>query len=415
MRGKRLSIVSRTTLAILTLAVIVTGTAAGQEKVLHSFNNDGKDGTKPVAGLVFDSRGRLYGTTAEGGAYGYYGTVFELTPTAGGSWTEKVLHSFNDNGKDGYNPYAGLIFDASGNLYGTTGYGGAYGYGTVFELTHSAGIGWTEKVLHSFNDNGTDGRNPVAGLVFDAAGNLYGTTYRGGAHGYGTAFELTPTGSGSWTETVLHNFNYDGKDGYFPGASLIVDASGNLYGTTEYGGLYSYGTVFELTPTAGGSWMETVLHNFGYIPDGSIPYAGLIVDASGNLYGTTYAGGVYGYGTAFELTPTGGGSWTETVLYNFDNNGGDGASPPARLIFDSAGNLYSAGEFGGAYSYGTVFELTPTVGGSWAEKVLHSFNLNGKDGINPSAGLVLDSAGNLYSTTVGGGAYDYGTVFEIKH
>jgi uncharacterized repeat protein (TIGR03803 family) len=411
MRGKRLSIGLRAALAIFTATLFVTSTwAAAQERVLHSFNLNGADGYYPSAGLIFDAAGNLYGTTRVG--TDSYGTVFELTPAAGGGWTETVLHNFG-YGTDGATPYAGLIFDAAGNLYGTTQYGGTYGVGTVFELTPAAGGGWTETVLHNFG-NGADGSTPFAGLIFDAAGNLYGTTYQGGTYLYGTVFELTPAGGGSWTEKVLHNFG-NGTDGAAPYAGLIFDAAGNLYGTTYQGGTYSSsGTVFELTPAAGGGWTETVLHNFNYNgTDGNYPYAGLIFDAAGNLYGTTYQGGTYFYGTVFELTPTAGGGWTEKVLYSFNNNGADGYYPQAGLILDAAGNLYGTTSYGGTYSYGTVFELTPTAGGGWTEKVLHNFNYNGTDGNYPYAGLIFDAAGNLYGTTYQGGTYGYGTVFEF--
>src|ERR1019366_2578878 len=307
MRGKRLSIGLRAALAIFTAILFVTSIwAAAEEKVLHNFNNDGTDGYYPEVGLIVDAAGNLYGTTTAGGAYNS-GTGFELTPAAGGGWTETVLHNFG-NGTDGATPYAGLIFDAAGNLYGTTQYGGTYGVGTVFELTPAGGGSWTEKVLYSFNHNGADGGVPAAGLIFDAAGNLYGTTVNGGTGsncvlGCGTVFELTPAAGGGWTEQVLHSFNNNGADGSTPFAGLIFDAAGNLYGTTFAGGTYGYGTVFELTPAAGGGWTETVLHNFGNGTDGTAPYAGLIFDAAGNLYGTTFVGGTYGYGTVFEVTP----------------------------------------------------------------------------------------------------------------
>ena len=306
MRGKRLSIGWMATLAIFAATLFVVNIQAAaqiQEKVLHSFNPGGTDGVDPEVVLIFDAVGNLYSTTYYGGTYGY-GTVFELTPAAGGTWTEKVLHNFNDDGTDGYQPVASLIFDAAGNLYGTTEAGGTYSAGTVFELTPAAGGTWTEKVLHNFNSDGTDGFFPSACLVLDAAGNLYGTTLGGGTSNRGTVFELTPTpaAGGTWTEKVLHNF--DGTDGYQPYADLIFDAAGNLYGTTEAGGTYSAGTVFELTPAAGGTWTEQVLHNFKDDgTDGIEPHAGLIFDASGNLYGTTFGGGAYGQGTVFEITP----------------------------------------------------------------------------------------------------------------
>src|SRR5271167_1758353 len=321
-------------------------------------------------------------------------------------WSDKVLHNFNDNGTDGYYPYASLIFDAAGNLYGTTSFGGAYGYGTVFELTPTAGGGWTETVLHSFG-NGTDGAEPYASLIFDAAGNLYGTTQYGGIYHVGTAFELTPTAGGGWTATVLYNFGSrsgSGTDGYWP-SSLILDAAGNLYGTTQRGGTYSWGIAFELTP-AGGSWTETVLHSFGNGTDGLWPQARLIFGATGNLYGTTQFGGTHGVGTVFELTPTADGGWTEQVLHNFGSSGTDGAFTQAGLIFDAAGNLYGTTFEGGSYILGTVFELTPTAGGGWTETVLHSFG-NGTDGAYPYASLIFDAVGNLYGTTQHGGTYNF--------
>ena len=430
MRGERFSIGLRAALAIFTVTALVTSTGAAtnwNEKVLHGFG-DGTDGINPPADLIFDTAGNLYGTTYEGGDYNY-GTVFELTPTAGGGWTEKVLHSFNNNGTDGYYPLAGLIFDAAGNLYGTTWHGGTYnelGGGTVFELTPTAGGGWTETVLHSFG-NGADGIGPEAGLIFDAAKvNLYGTTAGGGSYSVGTVFELTPTAGGGWTETVLYSFNDNGTDGWESLAGLIFDAAGNLYGTTWAGGTYGGGTVFELTPAGG--WTEKVLHSFSWIgTDGFWPYAGLIIDAAGNLYGTTGAGGPSGWGMVFELTPTAGGGWTEKMLHSFPyDNGTDGSQPVAGLIFDAVGNLYGTTEYGGTYSNcyggcGTVFELTPAAGGGWTETVLHSFN--GTDGREPAAGLIFDAAGNLYGTTYYGGTYGNcsvhnqpaacGTAFEL--
>ena len=330
------------------------------ERVLHSFGH-GTDGTGPYANLVIDVVGNLYGTTQLGGIHNS-GTVFELSPEEGGGWTEKVLHSFNDNGVDGSYPLAGLTFDAAGNLYGMTQQGGinscdGKNCGTVFELSPRQDGGWTETVLHDFNNNGRDGVNPQAGLIIDDSGNLYGTTYRGGIHNSGTAFELSPQQGGSWTETVLHSFGHD-SDGITPDANLTIDAAGNLYGTTYNGGIHGRGIAFELTPREGGGWTETVLHSFGNGSDGANPYAGLIIDANGNLYGTTLAGGIHTAGTAFELSPRQGGGWTETILHSF-GNGTDGNSPYAGLIFDAAGNLYGTTLEGGIHSYGVVFEITP--------------------------------------------------------
>ena len=422
MRGKRLSIGLRAALEIFAVTLLVTSTWAAtpwREKVLYNFINNGTDGNEPEAGLIFDAAGNLYGTTYVGGNYGH-GTVFELTPAAGEGWTEKVLHSFNDT--DGNQPSTDLIFDAAGNLYGTTSSGGTYGAGAAFELTPTAGGGWTEKVLYSFcsQTNCTDGAGP-SGLIFDAAGNLYGTTSGGGTipcggYGCGAVYQLTPTADGGWTEKVLYSFCSQANctDGWFPYAGLIFDAAGNLYGTTSLGGTYGAGTAFELTPAAGGGWTEKVLYSFGNSgTDAVVPVGRLIFDAAGNLYGTSEVGGTYGYGTVFELTPTAGGGWTEKVLYSF-GNGTDGASPDAGLIFDTDSNLYGTTRYGGPYGWGTVFELTPTAGGGWTETVLHSFGY-GTDGALLYAGVIFDAAGNLYGTTTEGGTDTYyGTVFELS-
>jgi uncharacterized repeat protein (TIGR03803 family) len=367
--------------ALAGVAGFSSGTAEQTLTTLHSFTG-GDDGANPVASLIADAAGNLYGTTPYGGASGY-GTVFALTP----SGTETVLHSFT-GGDDGGYPAAGLIADASGNLYGTTGFGGDAGYGTVFRVTQSG----TETVLHSFTN--ADGAYPLAGLIADAAGNLYGTTEGGGANGYGTVFKLTPSG----TETVLHSFT--NADGAFPLAGLIADADANLYGTTNNGGASGYGTVFKVTP----SGIETVLHSFTGGADGGYPFATLIADVAGNLYGTTSNGGASGYGVVFALTPSG----AETVLHSF--TGSDGGYPKAGLIADAAGNLYGTTNYGGAnVYYGTVFELTA----SGTETVLYSFT-SGGDGANPSAALVADAAGNLYGTTMNAGASGYGTVFKLN-
>jgi uncharacterized repeat protein (TIGR03803 family) len=349
--------------------------AASKEKVLHSFN--GLDGVDPSASLIFDAAGNLYGTAAGGGPSlancypdGGCGIVFELTPEPNGIWNEKVLHSFQHNRRDGHDPEADLIFDAAGNLYGTTFSGGFYGGGgcahcggTVFQLTPGAHGQWEQKLLHSFNPRGGGGPSPGARVIFDKTGNLYGTTFEGGARDLGTVFELMPAAGGGWTEKVLHNFTGRGVDGNAPYASLIFDAAGNLYGTTSRGGRHSAGTVFQLTPGADGKWTEKVLHSFnGW--DGSQPFANLIFDAAGNLYGTTFSGGAsgtgcegQGCGTVFELAPAGNGKWKEKVLHSF--NGTDGWQPRAGLIFDTAGNLYGTTGAGGAEGVGTVFEITP--------------------------------------------------------
>jgi uncharacterized repeat protein (TIGR03803 family) len=235
--------------------------------------------------------------------------VFELTPSPGEGWTERILHNFNDNSIDGAGPQGELIFDANGNMYGTAFFGGAYGCGTVYELQHTAAGGWTENTLHNFVSGTIDGCQPYAGLVFGANGDLYGTTDLGGIQGLGTVFSLTRTAKGYWAESVLYSFNYDPKrDGAVPYSGVIVDAAGNLYGACYNGGTHNNGgTLFELTRSADGTWTVKVLLDFVAKQDGGNPVGGLVFDSAGNLYGTTVHGGAPSNltvgGTVFKLTP----------------------------------------------------------------------------------------------------------------
>jgi uncharacterized repeat protein (TIGR03803 family) len=424
MRTRKLFIISLGGVAALTLVLLatVTGAIAQTEKVLHTFGSAG-DGASPMGNLIFDTAGNLYGTTFAGGAYGY-GTVFELSPSAHG-WSEKILHSFNYfGGPDGSEPCGGLIFDAAGNLYGTTSLGGLTSYGTVFQLSHT-GKSWTEKILHNFND--IDGSGPCSNLAFDAAGNLYGTTVAGGPS-FGIVFELTPTETGEWKEAILSGLG--GQNGSQPMAGVTFDSAGNFYGTAQLGGNCGIpagcGVVFEMTPASHGKWKETVIHSFDIFNqsgDGWNPTAGVIIDAAGNVFGTTNAGGPLnacdgqGCGAVYELTPAGGGAWTESILHNF-GNGNQGSDLIGGLVFDAAGNIFGTTAGGGAFRCGTVFELSPQPGGGWNEKVLFTFEL--ADGCGPRASLIVDSAGNLYGTTLYGGQHNTcnagtscGTVFEI--
>jgi uncharacterized repeat protein (TIGR03803 family) len=408
MRSKYVSTgLTATAILALTLFGITPRALAQTTAVLHSFSNNGKDGYNPWANLVFDSSGNLYGTTAFGGASSC-GTAFELSPLAGGGWTEKILRAFNNT--DGCSPYGGLVLDAAGNLYGTTRDGGNYGNGTAYELTPSAG-GWTEKVLHSFQANGTDGYGPTDTLILDPSGSLYGTTAAGGTHAGGTIFKLTPTISGGWSEKVLYNLAPG--TGNYPTAGVVFDSFGNLFGTTQVGGTYNYGTVFELKPTPGG-WAEKTLHHFNQDGvDGFFPTAGVILDASGNLYGTTPSGGRSDQGIVFELSPTPGGTWIEKFLHSFTDTTSDGGAPFGGLVLDASGNLYGTTNGGGLSNDGIVFELTPVSGGGWNETVLLNFNGSG-DGQQPYAGLIFDASGSLFGTAVSGGPHGAGTVFEIK-
>jgi uncharacterized repeat protein (TIGR03803 family) len=381
-----------------TLFLLASSASAATEKVVTAFNP--ALGTYPAAELVVDSAGNLYGTTPQGGKYGL-GTAFELQAMSGGRWNRIVLHDFAGSA-DGKTPSGPLVFDNAGDLFGMTYQGGSgCNCGTVFELSQSEGK-WQETVIYSFGGQ-NDGSFPAGGLVFDSSGNLYGTTSEGGSSAAaGTAFELTP-GTGGWTETILHTFGLNYKDGSTPNCTLVFDASGNLYGTTTNGGAGHHGTAFELSPHKGG-WQEQVIHTFWQ----GQPYSGVILDNSGNLYGTALIGGRNGFGYVFQLTLS-GNSWTKTNIHQFSGSR-DGSNPRARLLF-VGGNLYGTATAGGAVGLGVLFELSPGKG-TWQEKVLHAF-AGGHDGANPYAGVTPDSSGNLYGTTTDGGRLGQGTAFEF--
>jgi uncharacterized repeat protein (TIGR03803 family) len=426
MRSKRLSLGLAAVLAMFVAATLMRATRAAAQTavILHNFNNNGTDGINPWGGLVFDSADNLYGTTLTGGA-DISGTAFELVRQAGGGFAERILHNFGSTASDGTFPNGNLIFDASGHLYGVTSAGGAHDEGAVFELARGSGGAWGERVVYSFKSTGKDGNIPPAGLVFDSAGNLYGATELGGASGDGTVYELSQNSGGGWSEKILLNFT--GTNGDRPFGSLIFDSAGNLYGTTLQGGTFNDGVVFQLAPSSGGTWTETVLYNFGSVAnDATRPTSNLIFDSGGNLYGTAVAGGTFGGGAVFELSPSGGG-WSEAVLHSFPNfNGVDGTGPMGGLIFDASGNLYGTTSQGGSGpcvyfaivgGCGTIFELTPGSGGTWTESLVYSFDFpsNENDAVpGPYAGLVLDSSGNFFGTTYGGGTNADGTAFGFK-
>lgn len=387
---------------------------------VYSFTGQSGDGAYPYTGVILGSNGSLYGTTEYGGA-GNYGTVFQLTPPPGGTgpWTETVLYSFTYT--SGAYPYAGVVMDSSGNLYGTTVYGGSGGLGTAFELTPPAAPGgaWTQTVLHHFT-GGSDGANPYGGLTMGGSGVVYGTTELGGAGSVGTVFKLVPPGTsgGAWTESVLYSFT-GGNDGAFPYGSLVIGKSSVLYGTTNFGGASIYGTVYQLTPpAAGGAWTETTLHSFTGNGDGGNPFSSLAIGSTGALYGTTAGGISAGYGTVFKLTPPGtpGGAWTESVLYRF-SGGKDGGHPRGCLSIGKSGVLYGTAFAGGnANSYtgdGVLFQLTPPVStGPWTETVLYTFP-GGAGGAYPAASLAAAANGSYYGTTLVGGSAGRGTVFNL--
>ncbi len=397
------------TIAAMAVAVLVAATQVQAQTytILHNFTGYG-DGGDPWAPLTLDAAGNFYGTTQLGGSAGY-GVVFKLTHQGAG-WLMSTLYTFH-GGEDGAYPLGGITIGPDGSLYGTTNAGGLPncfgGCGTVFRLRPPATAcravfcSWSETVLYRFT-GGSDGESPyMERLTFDAAGNLYGTASGGGLGRQGVVFELVPH-NGGWTENVLYAFSGNG-DGTGPTSSVVFDSAGNLYGTcadSSGGG----GIVYELSPSPSG-WTENILHHFRQNPnDGFGAVGGVVLDAQGNLYGTTMEGGLYQAGTVYELTPA-NGSWTFTLLYSFPaSNGGPTDAP----LLDAEGNLYATSSSSGGN--GLVFELSPYNGG-WNYNTLHIFDYS--DGYLPYAGVIFDRQGNLYGTTSEGGSDFAGVIFEI--
>lgn len=390
-------------LPILVLTLSTGAWAAGTLNVMQYFGGQHTaEGNDLYAGLIIDAAGNLYGAAESGGTHNA-GVVFKLSPTGGG-WTETVLYNFKGGAQDGASPHATLMADSAGNLYGTTVSGGLNtaacngGCGIAFMLTPAAGV-WQETVLYRF-PGGADGAIPYAGLVMDSAGNLYGDTLEGGAANAGLVYKLAPGPSG-WQQTVIYNFQ--GKpDGSAPFPTPVMDGAGNLYGTTNTGGAHNLGTVYMLAPQPDGTWTEHIVHNFAGGADGANPLAGLIFDQHGSLYGTTSYGGTSNCGIVFKLAPNQAGGWTERVLHTFLGVVSQDGENPNGLTFDTHGNLFGTTTGGGVYNPGTIFELTRNGGGVWQETVLYSFT-GGTDGAYPSVGVVLDPAGNIYGTTLWGG------------
>ncbi len=336
------------TVALIVVLVLVPGAWAANYRVIHKFNGAG--GSDPIETVfVFDTAGNLYGTTLDGGVYGY-GTVFELTPNSDGSWTENVLYSFT-GGSDGGRPQVGVMFDAGGNLYGATFSDGEYGDGTVYKLTPNSDGSWSESVLYAFTGR-PDGRWPL-NLTLDAAGALYGTTVVGGAHNVGAVFKLTPNSDGTWTESIVYSFK--NRDDGNPEGRLLFDTSGNLYGTTSGRNRHS-GVVYELIPQQDGSWQFEVLHRFNWNDRAGFAPASAVFDQAGSLYAATYGGGgkgcseLHGCGTVFELTSDSNGKWKEQVLYRFKGGRDAAEAYNAGVVFDTAGNLYGTTLHGGGGS-----------------------------------------------------------------
>lgn len=393
----------------MVLAVVFTVNASAQsnERVLFSFPKSGADGTYAGHPLYLDASGNLFGTADNGGEKNE-GTVFELSAPVQGVRKLSVLYSFK-NGSDGRNPGGAIVFDASGNLYGAA-LGGADNDGVIYKLTPSAGGTSTQSVIYTFGPTYVNGMYPN-GLTIDAAGNLYGTTYEGGTgYGeYGTVFKLAPNSDGTWSLTTLYNFS--GSNGALPMAELVLDAAGNLYGTTSGGGADDgFGTVFELSSSSGGTWTEKLLCTFPYGRYYERPQTAVWFDAAGNIYGTTAGSDTTpAYGSVYELTPNGDGSWASQTLHRF--GGPSDGSLPAGLVGDSSGDLFGTTASGGADNDGIAYELEKNADGQWTEKIIHNFT-DGNDGGFP--GTLVRGAGNVfYGATYAGGSGEVGVIFEI--
>jgi uncharacterized repeat protein (TIGR03803 family) len=405
-------------LFVVTLAFATSAWAAATETLLYSFcaQSSCTDGNQPYGSVVADTSGaHLYGTTYYGGTNNA-GTVYELA-NSGGTWTQTVLYSFlGSSNSDGSNPFAGLIMDASGNLYGTTYTGGASSQGTVFELAKS-GSTWKETVLHTFdNIGGDDGSYPYGKLVSDAAGNLYGTTLQGGKFGGGIVFELKKSGS-KYLYHVLHSFATSASNSYYPYDGLVIDkTNGYLYGTTYYGGvIWNAGAVYQMREVSG-VWIFSVIYNFLGDSLGQQPYGDLATDSAGNLYGTTNTGGSFDLGEVFKLTLGKNNTWTESVIHSFSGYANkDGAYPYyAGVTVDADGNVWGSTYQGGSsagnnLNYGTVYKLAA---GTYKESLLWSFGTDSGDGAYPEHEPIVVN-GKVYGTTYAGGAHGQGVVYAV--
>jgi uncharacterized repeat protein (TIGR03803 family) len=390
------------------VAILASAAWAAVPQIIYNFagNNDGE---YLDSDLVIDGAGNLYGTSVQGGDFGS-GTVFQLTPSANG-WTHSVLYSFH-GGTDGGEPYKGVTVDSQGNLYGTavTGGGGSCegGCGVAYKLTHSGGV-WTQTVIHTFT-GGDDGSGPGTGLTLGRYGTLYGMTPTGGANGQGVIFLLRPMANGTWNLKVIHAFT-GGTDGAGGSAGRLLRYKGSLYGVTTTGGANAKGVAFRLTHPTGG-WQFTTLYAFQGQPDAGFPYGALTPDGQGNLYGTTYYDGANNLGSVYQLAPQPDGTWKESVLYSF-KGGSDGSGSISNVVFAKNGKMYGTTSAGGAScDCGVIFKLTPGSNGTWREYVTYRFK-GAPDGGFAYNGMVGDSAGNFYGTTVHGGTTDDGIIYKF--
>jgi uncharacterized repeat protein (TIGR03803 family) len=412
-------------LAAFVLTLTLSASATDTQTVLYNFqgiHTKKADGANPEGGVIADSAGNLYGTTNVGGACSFdtrqgCGIVYELS-NSGGTWSETILYTFT-GGADGAFPTGNLVFDASGNLYGEAAAAGAStacsdGCGTIFELSPSSSGTWTFSVIYNFTGiSSGDGSAPTGGLIFDASGNLYGTATDGGTGtsncgiGCGEVFELSPS-SGGWTKTTIYNFP-GGSTGEFPIGGVIFDPAGNLYGTLAQGGSFNVnggcsgvgcGTVFRLMKVSGG-WRFGLLYTFQG-PRGLLPQNGVVMDAAGNLYGTTVGGGSAKNGEVFELSPTAVGQWKQTLLHSFSGNTSTDGFNPQALSIDASGNIYGM-------SNTVAFKLSPGSTGGWIFQILSTL----AEGNAPHAPLLRDTAGNFYGVSYTSGSQSVGTVYEL--
>lgn len=393
--------------AFLVILLLTTAAwAASKTKLIYSFGG-GADGEYTDTELVRAQDGNLYGTSVQGGAFGS-GTVFQVTPAG----VHTVLYNFT-GGTDGGEPYKGVTLDADGTIYGTavTGGGGSCegGCGVIFKLARVNGS-WTQTVIHQFS-GGNDGSGIGSPVAFDAQGNLYGTTPTGGAFGAGVVFQLRPEANGHWELRVIHAFTGGADGGGGSAGKLLVSKRGNIYGVCTVGGVNGFGTVYKISQQEG-RWHFTTLYAFKDQPDGALPYGGLVFDREGNLYGTTYYAGANDLGTVYKLTRH-QDTWTESVLYSF-KGGADGDSPISTLVADEAGSFYGTTSDGGSSSCscGTVFKMTDNENGTWSESVIYRFPGAPRPGFAYN-GLVKDSEGNFYGTTVHGGVNNDGAIYEV--
>lgn len=416
----RCAAVVRVTSVLIAVAVAVgfapvtAGAQTFRYRKVYDFGSSADLGTFPSAGVTVDAHGNIFGTTEYGGVSND-GVVYELAALPDGGYGYHRLHSFNIANRGGAYPTAAPVLDTSGNLYGTTKYGGGSDAGVVYELVANSTGGYSFKILRDFSGN--DGAYPEAGLTLDGSGDLYGTTLNGGQYGCGVVFEMAAAEGGAFTFRRLYSFN--GSQGRYPLAGLVLDGKGDLFGACWAGGNSNGGVLFELVPRGSSTYGYRVLHTFNAANSGGFnPDTVLAMDTNGDLFGATLDGGDFGPdndedspGTAFELEAQSGGEYTYHTLHSFNST--DGYHPIAGMAIDTDGNVFGSTNQGGNFNLGAVFEMVADGVGGYTFRKLHSFS--GPDGDTPQSGtLAVDARGNVYGTAQGGGAYSYGVIFEME-